>query len=129
LAAALPADVPQRSSQHGLEESSERVRLARVALQAALSVPGVVRGDSGRMHVHATPVGDSERLDGVMCAALAEGGYEVALRLVAQPVPLQPLARRIGERVERSAGVAGLGAALRSVSVHFADIEPGPLAA
>jgi hypothetical protein len=129
LAAARPADVPQPSSQHGLEESSERVRLARIALQAALSVPGVVRGDSGRLHAHATPVADSERLHGVVCAALAEGGYEVALRLVAQLVPLQPLARRIGQRVERSAGAAGLGSALRSVSVHFADIEPGTPAA
>jgi hypothetical protein len=105
--------------------SSERVRLAQTALAAALSVPGVVRGDSGRLHAHATPVPGAEPLPGVVCAALAGGGYEVTLRLVAELVPLQTLAQRVAERVRRRAAAAGLGPALKEIGVHFADIESG----
>ena len=102
---------------------SERVRLARLALVSALSVTGVVRSDGGRLHAQATPVRGAKPLEGVVCAALAGGGYEVTLRLVATLVPLQPLARDVTVRVRRAAEAAGLGASLESVSVHFVDIE------
>lgn len=126
----MPSAKPIRGAGHPATiadsiASSERVRLAQTALAAALSVPGVVRGDSGRLHAHATPVAGAEALHGVLCAALAGGGYEVTLRLVAELVPLQALAQRVGERVRRRAAAAGLEPALKAISVRFADIESG----
>jgi hypothetical protein len=79
-------------------DGSERIRLARVALAAALSVPGVARADGGPLRAHRTPVGDSVPLVGVVCAAAADGGYAVSLRLIAGLVPLPALADRITER-------------------------------
>ena len=107
----------------GAASDSERVRLARVALSAALAVPGVVRGDAGPMHAHATPVLESEPLRGILCVATADGGYEVSFRLVAELVSLHLLAQRVGERVRAGAKVAGLAQLLRTVNVHFADLD------
>lgn len=104
---------------------SERIRLARVALAAALSVPGVARADGGPLALHRTPVGNSAPLVGVICAAAADGGYAVALRLIAGLVPLPALADRITERVSRAAGNSGLARDLQSVSIHFAGIDAG----
>ena len=105
---------------------SERVRLARAARQAALTVPGVRAMDAGPAGMFMTGAGDGERLDGVMCVAAPGDGYEVSLRLVASLVALRPLAERVRAAVVRVARFAGIE--LVSVSVHFADLtaeEPG----
>lgn len=105
---------------------SERVRLARAARQAALTVRGVRGMDAGPAGTFVTGAGDGERLDGVTCIAAPEGGYEVSLRLVASLVPLHPLAERVQAAVLRVASFAGVQ--LAGVSVHFADLsaeEPG----
>ena len=104
---------------------SERVLLARLALDAALGVPGVVSADAGRSGTRVTVDGE-ERLPGVLATALADGGYAVELYLVSEVVPLHPLAERIRDRVERAAASAGLAAALRNVDVAIEDVvTPG----
>jgi hypothetical protein len=104
---------------------SERVQLARAALEAALGVSGVVSADAGRLGLRVTADGD-ERLPGVLVTARAGGGYGVELHLVTEAVPLRPLADRIRERVERAAAGAGLADALAYVDVAFEDVvQPG----
>ena len=100
---------------------SERVMLARVALDAALSVNGVVSGDAGRFGTWVTADGE-ERLPGVLVTARAGGGFAVELHLVAQVVPLHPLAERIREQVARAAAGAGLADVLGNVDVTFEDV-------
>ncbi len=105
---------------------SDRVRLARAARQAALTVRGVRGMDAGPAGMFMTGAGDGERLVGVMCVAVPEGGYEVSLRLVADLVALRPLGERVRAAVVRVAGFSGIG--LADVVVHFADLsteEPG----
>jgi hypothetical protein len=99
---------------------SERVRLARAARQAALAVRGVRAMDAGPAKTFVTGAGDGERLDGVTCIAVPEGGYEVSLRLVAGLVELHPLSQRVQAAVVRVARSARIR--LASVSVHFADL-------
>ena len=99
---------------------SDRVRLARAARQAALAVRGVRAMDAGSAGTFVTGADDGERLEGVMCIAAPEGGYEVSLRLVAGLVALHPLAHRVRAAVLRVASFAGIE--LASVSVHFADL-------
>ena len=60
---------------------SERVRLARVALTAALGVPGVQGADAGPGDVAVTGTALGARLEGVTCVAAPTGGYDVSLRL------------------------------------------------
>ena len=99
---------------------SDRVRLARAARQAALTVRGVRGADTGPAGLFFTAAGDGERLAGVTCIAAPEGGYEVSLRLVAALVALGPLGERVQTAVIRVASFAGIQ--LASVSVHFADL-------
>lgn len=99
---------------------SERVRLARAARQAALTVRGVRAMDAGPAGTFVTGAGDGERLVGVTCIAAPEGAYEVSLSLVVGLVALEPLARRIRAAVIRVATYAGIG--LADVSIHFADL-------
>jgi hypothetical protein len=105
---------------------SERVRLARAARQAALTVRGVRAMDAGPAGTFLTGVGDGERMVGVTCIAAPEGTYEVSLSLVVGLVALEPLAQRIRAAVIRVASFAGIG--LADVSIHFADLtaeDPG----
>jgi hypothetical protein len=105
---------------------SDRVRLARAARQAALTVRGVRAVDAGAAGMFMTGAGDGERLEGVTCIAAPEGGYEVCLRLVADLIALRPLGERVRAAVARVASFAGIE--LASVSVHFAGVraqEPG----
>jgi hypothetical protein len=105
---------------------SERVRLARAARQAALTVRGVRGMDAGPGRTFVTGAGDGERLVGVTCIAAPEGAYEVSLSLVVGLVALEPLAQRVRAAVIRVASFAGIG--LADVSIHFADLaaeEPG----
>jgi hypothetical protein len=100
---------------------SERVRLARAARQAALTVRGVRGMDAGPAGLFFTGAGDGERLDGVTCIAAPEGGYEVSLCLVAGLVALYPLGERVRAVVVRVASFAGIP--LADVSIHFADVS------
>lgn len=102
---------------------TERVRLARMGLRAALLLPGVVEGDSGPLGLHATGAGDGQRLEGVTAAAVGEQGYDLSLRLIARPVDLHALASRIREAVAMMAESEGLGTSLLSVDVLFSDLE------
>lgn len=98
---------------------SERFRLARLARDAALGVPGVVGTDTGPIGMFIT-VGGGERLDGVLCVATKDGGYEVTLRLACGLVSLPQLSEQVKAAVARSAALAGLP--LESVSVHVAQL-------
>lgn len=98
---------------------SERFRLARLARDVALSVPGVVGTDTGPIGAFIT-VGGGERLDGVLCVAARDGGYEVTLRLVCGLVPLPQLSEQVKAAVARSAALVGFP--LDSVSVHVAQL-------
>lgn len=114
-----PVDIPGgRPPQVG----SERFGLARLAREATLRVPGVVRTDPGPTGLFVT-VGGGERLEGVRCVATKEGGYEISLRLVCALVPLPQLGDRVKAAVLSTAAKAGI--ALESVSVHVAAVA-GP---
>jgi hypothetical protein len=99
----------------------DRTRLARVALEAALTTPGVLRGEAGPRALRLT-VDRGERLAGVSATAQRDGRYDVDLRLVADLVPLHPLADAVRARVRASAGRAGLTALVGAIDVEFADI-------
>jgi GNAT superfamily N-acetyltransferase len=104
--------------------------LARLALEAALTVPEVVTGDAGAqgLRVTADPVGGSLR--GVSVIAEGDGRYAVDLRLVARLAPLVALGETVRRRVRESARRQGLGDRLGSVNVEFAGVlgldEPLP---
>ena len=104
---------------------SPRLRLARAARDTALRVPGVLAvgcGADGRFAV----VSADERIDGVLCVATADGGYDVALRLVCALVPLIELGERVRAKVRATASAEGLP--LATVSVHVAGVAaPGEL--
>lgn len=99
---------------------SDRIRLARAARRAALSVPGVRGTDAGPAGMFVTGAGGGERLEGITCVAAPEGGYEVSLRVTAALVALYPLGQRVRVAVRRVANHAEIE--LASVSVHFADL-------
>jgi len=98
---------------------SERFRLARLARDAALRVPGVVGTDPGPAGLFVT-VDRGERLEGVLCVATQSGGYEVSLRLVCGLIPLLALGERVKTAVQRTATSAEIS--LDSVSVHVAAL-------
>jgi hypothetical protein len=101
------------------------VRLARAALQGALAVPGVDRGDPGRSGLHVTMAGDRGRLPGVSCTAAVGGGYAVSLQLVCAAVPLGPLAERVRRAVRSAAVKAKVADELASISIRFSDLAVG----
>ena len=98
---------------------SARVRLARLALDAALTEPGVAGPHESLLHF---TLDGARRLPGVVCVAERDGRYAVSLHLVARPVPLLPLMEAVQQRVRESAAVAGLGAVLGTVSVRVEDV-------
>lgn len=100
---------------------SERAQLARLALDAALGVEGVVSSQAGPLGTQVTAHRD-ERLPGVLATALAGGGYGVELHLVTEMVPLHPLADRVRTRVERAASSAGLADVLGPVDITIEDV-------
>jgi hypothetical protein len=101
---------------------SDRVRLARVALKAAVASADVVRGDAGVgvPRVTRDAVG---LLVGVTAIAQADGRYEVDLRLVARLVPLAALGAQVRERVTAAARRGGLDDQLGNVNVEFVDLQ------
>ena len=98
------------------------MRLARVALQAALGVPDVVAADPGLdgVRVSSDPVGGVLR--GVSVTADGGGRYAVDLRLVACVAPLVPLGEEVRRRVQADAQRSGLADQLSTVSVEFARV-------
>jgi hypothetical protein len=99
---------------------SERFRLARLARAAALAVPGVLDAAAGPGGLFVTVERD-ERVEGVLCAATHEGGYEVTLRLICELVPLLELSERVSAAVGHAATVARLP--LDGVHVHVAAVD------
>lgn len=98
---------------------SERFRLARLARDAALRIPAVTRTDTGPIGTFIT-VGGGERVDGVLCVGTKDGGYEVSMRLICRPVPLEALVEQIRAAVTRGAQLAEIP--LDSVNVHIAGL-------
>jgi hypothetical protein len=110
----------EQRSQQVVRIESERVRLARAALTAALGVLGVLGADPGPNGTFVTETSTGDRLLGVTCVAASPDGYDVSLRLVAGLVALYPLGERIRASVLRAAGIASV--IVPSVSVHFSDL-------
>ena len=110
------------ASQLALSAGSSRVRLARVALEAALAVPNVVAAEGGLhgMRVMTDPAGGVLR--GVSVTADGGGRYAVDLCLVACLAPLVPLGEEVRRRVQASAQRHGLADQLSTVSVEFARV-------
>lgn len=109
------------ASSPSADQPTDRVRLARTALQAALAVPDVVRGEAGG-GVPRVTLDVTGRLDGVLAIARPDGRYTLELRLVARLVPLHALAEAVRARVQTAAARAGLDASLGEVNVEFADL-------
>ncbi len=98
------------------------MRLARVALQAALGVPDVVAAEPGLegVRVSSDPVGGVLR--GVSVTADGGGRYAIDLRLVACVAPLVPLGEEVRRRVQAGAQRSGLADQLSTVSIEFARV-------
>lgn len=101
--------------------ATDRIRLAEVALEAALKVDGVVAPRAAPAGGGSTQ-GSDRRVDGVSVVAGAEERFDVSLHLVTRMVPLHPLADRVRERVSGAAGRAGLGDRLGPVRVRIEDL-------
>jgi hypothetical protein len=101
-----------------------RVRLARVARAAALAVDGVAALSDGGDPARSVAAGDA-RIEGVACAARAEGGYDLTLYVIAAMVPLPALAGRVRDAVGVMTGAAGLGDQLGRVDVAIFDVVAG----
>jgi hypothetical protein len=99
-----------------------RLRLAALARAAALATPGVVELDAGRAGMRMT-ASEGMRVDGVVCAALADGRYQLSVHLVGAMVSLRPLADAVRARVERDVAIAGLADQLGPVDVAVEDVE------
>ncbi len=101
---------------------SERFRLARLARDAALRVPGVAGTDTGPIDTFIS-VGGGERLEGVRCVATKDGGYEITLRLICRLVPLLALSEQVKAAVTRAALSAAIP--LDGVNVCVAALNDG----
>ena len=125
-----PSPPPAAGAPARSRPPSTRVRMARLALETALAVPGVAGGHGGRMGLAFTNDA-GERLQGVIATALPGGKVGLELHLVADLVPLYPLADAVRERVTGAAAAAGLAGALGPVDVAIDDVvDPTlPLAA
>ena len=104
---------------------SDRVRLARLALDAALATDGVDGGTDGPVRMWVT-VEQGQRYPGVTAYVTADGTHDVGLHLVVEPVPLHPLAEAIRSRAEADVAAAGLAGRLGSIDIAFEDLaSPG----
>lgn len=90
-------------------EASVRVRLEETARAAAQAEDHVVSVSSGR--------------GGVSAFAEPGGRYSVTVAIVAEIVPLLPLADRLREQIRLAAVAAGLGDELGCVDVKFENVE------
>lgn len=116
------ADAPAAGSRASTGDPSVRVRLARLAREAALEIAGVAAVDTAA--ATRSTVSGAQRLPGVTCAALPDGGYGVTLYLTARPVALRPLGDHVRQAVFTAAAVAGLSVELAVVDVVICDLGP-----
>lgn len=100
---------------------SVRVRLARVALEAALGISGVAEGHAGRVGIAFTNDA-GERLWGVIATAAPDGSVSVELHLVAELVPLVELGDAVRAAVVAAASATGLAESLARVDVRFEEV-------
>jgi hypothetical protein len=114
--------VIEMAGARSLPAGSARLRLAALASDAALAVPGVVRLTSGTGGTFVTS-GSGERVEGVLCTSGASDAYDVSLRIVCAVVPLQRLGESVIAAVRRAAAIHGLP--LGFVSVDVWDLETG----
>lgn len=101
---------------------SPRLRLARVALGAALVVPDVLGAEAGPQGMRVTADPPAGLIRGVSVIAQADGRYAVDLCLVASVVPLVALGEQVRRRVQASARRDGLADQLGTVNVEFARL-------
>lgn len=115
---ALTAPISQRSE----VGDSPRVGLARLALEAALAVSGVVRADAGPHGMCVTTDPSRGLMRGASVCALADGRYAVDLCLVAGLVPLVELAEEVRSKIRARVEREGLIAQLGEVNVEFVRV-------
>ena len=102
--------------------ASDRLRLATLVRDTALTVTGVDGLDAGPTRTFVT-AGAGEIVGGVNCVAAPEGGYDVSLQLVCELVPLHPLADRVRAAIKAAASDERLIA--QSVTIRITDVvEP-----
>ena len=111
----------------GPRPPSRVARLARLARDTALAVEGVANATSGPRGVWATPDRD-DPVPGVVATAQRDG-YDLSLHLVAEPVPLHPLAEQVRERVRARAEEALPDVRLGPIAVAFEDVAEPPASA
>ena len=103
--------------------ASDRLRIATLARDAALTVAGVDGLDAGPARTFVT-AGAGEVVGGVNCVAAPEGGYDVSLQLVCEIVPLHPLADRVRDAIAAATAEEQLVA--QTVTIRITDVvEPG----
>jgi hypothetical protein len=104
---------------------SERVRLARLALDSAVAEDGVTGADPGTLGLRLTQ-GGGEVVQGVTASVTSDGRYELSVHLVGRLVPLQPLGDRVRVAIEEAAASAGLAERLGAVHIAWEDVSaPG----
>lgn len=99
---------------------SDRVRLAALAIDAAVAVDGVTAADAGPHLLHVTTSGATSVIGARVVAE--PGGYSIDLGLCARLVPLEALAESVRSCVTRAVTHAGLGERVGAVSVTFHDV-------
>jgi len=97
-------------------------RVARAAREAVLGVDGVVDVTAGPLGRRITP-DRNDAVAGVVATALPDGGYELALHLVAQPLPLHALADRVRQEVRTGLAEVLPEVGIGPVSVAFEDLK------
>ena len=101
---------------------SPRVRLAHLALDAALNVAGVQGADAGPDGLCLTGDPRGGTLRGVSVIAQTGDRYSVDLCLIAGIVPLIELAAEVRRRVQARVAREGLGDQLGDVNVQFSEV-------
>jgi len=101
---------------------SSRVRVAHLALDAALNVAGVQGADAGPDGLCLTGDPRGGTLRGVSVIAQTGDRYSVDLCLIAGIVPLIELAAEVRRRVQARVAREGLGDQLGDVNVQFSEV-------
>lgn len=116
---------PDASPEATSGAATDRVRLARLALDSALAEAGVAGPDAGPLGLRVTQGGE-ERVPGITAAVTPDGRYELSIHLIGRLGPLQPLAESIRTATQEAARGAGLGERLGPVNIRWEDVaEPG----
>ncbi len=102
---------------------SPRVEFARLALTAALALPGVVAGNAGERGIYMIQSGNAP-LTGILAVAEPGYRYSIDLFLTAGLVPLHPLGEQVRDAVRSAAERAGMKDALGELTVTFLDLDP-----